>query len=108
MDVAQELADGIQGEGAGLRDFFGKGWVKTPTGYWVKVAVHVFRTEQDVTAGGNGNELGNELDVTIGKDLESGLALQIGGGVFSPGTLTEDLVGDATASWVYAQGTVVF
>lgn len=107
MDIAQGLADGLQG-GAGLRDFFGEGWFTTPTGFWVKGAVHVFRTDQDVTGAGDGHSLGTELNAIVGTDLESGMSAQVGGGVFSPGDLTKDVFGDDKALWIYAQGTATF
>lgn len=108
MDMAQQLADNLQGGGTGLKDFYGKGWYHADNGFWLKGAVHVFKTEVDVVGAGDGNSLGTEFDAILGKDLESGMSAQIGGGLFSPGDLVKDLFGEDKALWIYAQGTATF
>jgi hypothetical protein len=108
MDIAHNLVDAA---GLGLRDVFLKAWVETPQGVMLKGAIHRFTSDIDVTlpaGGGDRNGIGNEFDLVISKDLESGMSAQVGGGVFSPGDLTENLVGDESAFWAYAQGTVGF
>ncbi|MGQ0723097.1 MAG: alginate export family protein [Candidatus Eiseniibacteriota bacterium] len=108
MDIAHNIVDA---GGLGLRDVFLKAWVETPQGVMLKGAVHRFTSDIDVTlpaGGGDRNGIGNEFDLVISKDLESGMSAQVGGGVFSPGDLTENLLGDESAFWAYAQGTVGF
>jgi hypothetical protein len=98
--------------GLGLRDVFLKGWFETPQGVGLKGAFHRFTSDVDVTlpaGGGDRNGIGNEFDVVISKDLESGMSAQVGGGIFSPGDLTEFLTGgDDSALWAYVQGTAAF
>jgi hypothetical protein len=108
MDVANSIVDV---SGLGLRDVFLKAWVETPQGVSLKGAIHRFTSDIDVTlpaGGGDRNGIGNEFNLVVSKDLESGMAAQVGGGVFSPGDLTEFLLGDETAFWAYVQGTASF
>ncbi|NNE43996.1 MAG: hypothetical protein HKN12_07290, partial [Gemmatimonadetes bacterium] len=113
MDLAQGLSQAagtFSGTtGAGLKDLGFKGWVKSESGLGLKGAVHFFSTHVDVpVANGDRNSLGREIDVVLFKDLESGMSAQIGGGFFSPGNVTEDILGDESAAWIYAQGTTSF
>jgi hypothetical protein len=108
MDIANNIVDA---SGLGLRDVFLKAWVETPQGVTLKGAAHKFSSDVDVTlpaGGGDRNGVGNEFDVVISKELESGMSAQVGGGVFSPGDLTEFLLGDESAFWAYVQGTAAF
>lgn len=104
---AMDMAVGLAGN-AGLKDYFGQGWLQADNGYWLKGAVHVFKTEVDLAGVGDGHSLGTEIDATIGKDLESGMSAQLGGGLFAPGEVVKDTMGEDKALWIYLQGTAAF
>ncbi|GJM45521.1 MAG: hypothetical protein DHS20C21_23630 [Gemmatimonadota bacterium] len=109
MDIAQPFADML---GSGLRDLHAKVWLKTAGGIKVVAAGHVFTSEVEATGvPGDGNDIGQELDVTITGRLAAGPVLEVGSGYFIAGDLMNSFPSPKSADdalWAYAQLTADF
>jgi hypothetical protein len=107
MDIAEAFADGT---GLGLQDLHAKLWTELKSGIWVVIAGHSFATDVDTTlpSGGDGNDIGKEVDVILKGRTEQGVDLQVGGGYFIGGDLVEALAGSDDALWGFVQATADF
>ena len=107
-----DIAEGVAGA-AGLIDPYLVLRSRGPGSLASMVGVHAFMVDQPgqfLVSGEpeSDRELGAELDATFVVDVTQKSQLEIGGGLFWPGSVLKHQGRDQASTWAYVQGTVNF